>query len=139
VTTTGSCVQVNRKHYTSPDEVLSFVGTNNQTRCINIAISTITFAVSGGGTGATVTGLPDNRYLIAVHLNKRYTTASGSFPYTITTTELCPKKQPRNHYCYPNAAITLTSGAGTNDQTKCINVAITTSHLQLAVEELEQP
>jgi hypothetical protein len=31
---------------------------------------------------------------------------------------------------------TLTSGAGTNDQTKCINVAITTSHLQLAVEEL---
>jgi hypothetical protein len=52
---------------------------------------------------------------------------------------LCPKKQPRETIiATPNAAITLTSGAGTNDQTKCINVAITISHLQLAVEELEQ-
>jgi hypothetical protein len=49
-----------------------------------------------------------------------------------------PKNSHGTIIVTPNAAITLTSGAGTNDQTKCINVAITTSHLQLAVEELEQ-
>jgi hypothetical protein len=134
VTTTGSCAQVTATGSisVSPDAVItltSAAGTNNQTRCINIAISTITFAVSGGGTGATITGLPAG--LTGVFNSGTFTisgtpTASGSFPYTITTTGTCAQKTATGTIIVtPNAAITLTSGAGTNDQTKCINVAIT--------------
>ncbi|TDD75178.1 immunoglobulin domain-containing protein [Flavobacterium caseinilyticum] len=134
VTTTGSCVQVTATGSitVSPDAVItltSAAGTNNQTRCINTVISTITFAVSGGGTGANITGLPAG--LTGVFNSGTFTisgtpTASGSFPYTITTTGTCAQKTATGTLIVtPNAAINLTSGAVTNDQTKCINVAIT--------------
>ncbi|MBP2282906.1 hypothetical protein H4V97_001224 [Flavobacterium sp. CG_23.5] len=134
VTTTGSCVQATSSGTltVSPDAAIaltSAAGTNNQTRCINTAITTITFAVSGGGTGAGVTGLPAG--IIGVFNSGTFTisgtpTASGSFPYTITTTGTCAQKTATGTIIVtPNAAINLTSGAGSNDQTKCINVAIT--------------
>jgi hypothetical protein len=134
-TTTGSCVQVTATGSitVNPDAVIaltSAAGTNNQTRCINTVISTITFAISGGGTGAIVTGLPAgltgvfNSGTFAVNGTP---TESGSFPYTITTTGTCTQKTATGTIIVtPNAVINLTSGAGTNDQTKCINVAINT-------------
>jgi len=134
LTTTGSCVQATSTGSitVSPDALItltSAVGTNNQTSCINTTISTIAFAVSGGGTGAGVTGLPAG--ISGVFNSGTFTisgtpTASGSFPYTITTTGTCAQKTATGTLIVtPNSAINLTSGASTNDQTTCINVAIT--------------
>jgi hypothetical protein len=53
---------------------------------------------SGGGTGATVTGLPAG--LTGVFNGGTFVSGtpqlSGSFPYTITTTDLCPKNSHGN-------------------------------------------
>jgi hypothetical protein len=53
---TSNAIQVT----VNPDAAISLtsgVGSNNQTLCANSLLS-ITFAISGGGTGAVVTGLP---------------------------------------------------------------------------------
>ena len=58
----------------------------------NTAISNITYAVGGGATGATVTGLPagvTGTYNAGVFTISGTPTATGTFNYTVTTTGPC--------------------------------------------------
>ena len=134
VTTTGTCVQAtaNGTITVRPNAAIaltSAAGTDAQTRCINTAITNITYSVTGGGTGAGVVGLPagvSGSYAAGVYTISGTPTVSGTFNYTVTTTGTCVQATATGTITVrPNAAIALTSAAGTNAQTPCINTAIT--------------
>src|SRR5205814_7341511 len=107
----------------------SGAGTNNQTKCINVALSNITFSTTGA-TGATFSGLPagvTGNWAANVVTISGTPTASGAFPYTVTTTGGCttPAVTASGTITVtPNNTITCTSAGGTDAQTKCINTAI---------------
>ncbi|MCE3280087.1 MAG: hypothetical protein K0S44_2278, partial [Bacteroidetes bacterium] len=134
VTTTGTCTQATATGSitVNPNAAItltSAAGTNTQTRCINTAITTITYSISGGGTGASVTGLPagvTGSFAGGTFTISGTPTVTGSFPYSVTTTGSCTQTSATGTLTInPNAIITLTSAAGTNAQTVCINTAIT--------------
>jgi hypothetical protein len=106
----------------------SAAGTNNQTVCINSAIVNITYSIGGGGTGATVTGLPNG--VTGSYSNGTFTlsgtpTESGTFNYTVTTTGTCAQTSATGTITVtPVNTITLTSLPATTNQTLCINTAI---------------
>jgi hypothetical protein len=67
----------------------SAIGTNAQTRCLNTAITNITYATGGTATGATVTGLPagvTGSWAANVFTITGTPTVAGTFNYTVTTT-----------------------------------------------------
>ena len=106
----------------------SAAGTDAQDKCINTAITNITYAVSNG-TAATVTGLPaglTGTYNAGTFTINGTPTESGTFNYTITSTGNCaPATATGTITVNPNATIALSSAAGTDAQDKCINTAIT--------------
>ena len=106
----------------------SAAGTDAQTVCISTPITNITYAIGGGGTGATVAGLPaglTTSFAGGVFTITGTPTASGTFNYTVTTTGPCIKPTATGTITVQaNSTISLSSGAGTNNQTKCINVAL---------------
>ncbi|MFE3846811.1 PKD-like domain-containing protein [Flavobacterium sp. LB3P45] len=115
----------------NPDAVINLTsgaGTNNQTLCANTLISNITFGISGGATGASIIGLPgglSGNFSGGVFTISGTPTVSGSFPYIITTTGTCAQSTSTGTITVnPNSTINLTSGAGSNNQTRCINAAI---------------
>ena len=103
-------------------------GTDNQTKCINTAITNITYATTGA-TGATVTGLPagvNGVWAANVVTISGTPTLSGTFNYTVTLTGGCGVVTAAGTITVtPNNTVTLTSAAGTDNQTKCISTAIT--------------
>jgi gliding motility-associated-like protein len=107
----------------------SGAGTNIQTRCINTPISNITWSVTGGGTGATVAGLPSGvtgSYSAGIYTISGTPNVSGTFNYTVTTTGTCTQTTATGRITVtPNNTITRTSTAATENQTVCINTAIT--------------
>ncbi|TDD94458.1 beta strand repeat-containing protein, partial [Flavobacterium cellulosilyticum] len=107
----------------------SAAGTNNQTRCINIAIANITYAVSGGGTGAGVSGLPlgvTGTFSGSTFTISGTPSVAGIFNYTVTTTGNCSQTTATGTITVnPNAAITLTSAPATTLQNICRLSAIT--------------
>ncbi|QEC66767.1 T9SS type A sorting domain-containing protein [Panacibacter ginsenosidivorans] len=108
----------------------SAAGTNAQTPCINTAITNITYAIAGGGTGATVTGLPagiNGSYNAGVFtISGTPTAAAGTYNYTVNTTGTCTQTSANGSITIqPNATISLTSATGTEVQVTCINTAIT--------------
>ena len=134
VTTTGGCTSVitNGTITVNPNNTIALtsgVGTNNQTRCINTAISNITFATTGA-TGATFSGLPagvTGNWAANVATVSGTPASSGVFNYTVTLTGGCGVVTATGTLTVtPNNTITLTSAAGTNNQTRCVNTAITT-------------
>ncbi|MFZ2898090.1 MAG: hypothetical protein WA004_05680 [Saprospiraceae bacterium] len=72
----------------------SAAGTDNQTVCITSAITDITYAVGGGATGASVSGLPNGvsfNYNAGVLTISGSSNVSGTFNYTVTTSGgVCP-------------------------------------------------
>ncbi len=76
----------------NPDHTISLsstTGTDNQIICDSEAISAITYTVGGGGTGATVGGLPNG--VSGTYSGGTFTISgtpgeSGTFNYTVTTT-----------------------------------------------------
>jgi len=106
----------------------SAAGTDNQTKCINSAITNITYGTTGA-SGATVTGLPagvNGVWAANVVTISGTPTASGTFNYTVTLTGGCGVITAAGTITVtPNNTVTLTSAAGTDNQTKCINTAIT--------------
>jgi hypothetical protein len=104
--------------------------TNAQTRCINTAITNITYATTGA-TGATVSGLPigvTGTWASNVFNISGTPTVAGTFNYTVTITGGCPggtNTATGSITVTPNNTISLTSAAGTSAQTPCINTAIT--------------
>jgi hypothetical protein len=134
VTTTGVCVQASANGIitVNPDATITLTsapGTNNQSLCINTAITNITYAIGGGGTGAGVAGLPagvTGNFAAGVFTISGTPTVSGVFNYTVTTTGTCVQTSANGTITVnPDATITLTSAPGTNNQSLCINTAIT--------------
>ena len=133
MTLTGGCgtVTANGTINVTPNNTItltSAVGTDNQTKCINTAITNITYGTTGA-TGANVTGLPagvlGSWAADAVTISGT-PTASGTFNYTVTLTGGCGTVTANGTInVTPNNTITLTSAVGTDNQTKCINTAIT--------------
>src|SRR5674476_560189 len=106
----------------------SAAGTDAQTKCINTAITNITYATTGA-TGATFSGLPagvtGNWAANVVTINGT-PTASGTFNYTVTLTGGCGNITATGSITVtPDNTIALTSAAGTDAQTLCINTVIT--------------
>lgn len=90
-TTGGACppLTYNIQVEVLPDHVITLTsGNNNQTRCENDPITDITYTLSGGATGATVTGLPAG---ITGSVSGNVLTISGAsnivgnHPFNITT------------------------------------------------------
>ncbi|HYC40725.1 MAG TPA: PKD domain-containing protein [Chitinophagaceae bacterium] len=115
-----------------PDATISLTsapGSDNQTVCINTAITTITYAVGGSSTGASVTGLPagvTGTYSAGVFTISGTPTVSGTFTYTVTTSGPCATPNASGTITVnPDGTINLTSAPGTDNQTVCINTPIT--------------
>jgi hypothetical protein len=106
----------------------STVGTDVQTKCINTAISNITYATTGA-TGATFSGLPagvTGNWASNVATISGTPTVSGTFNYTITLTGGCSARTATGTITVnPNTTSILSSAVGTDNQTKCINTALT--------------
>ena len=115
----------------NPDNTItlsSAAGTDNQTVCINTAITPITYTTTGA-TGADFTDLPagvtgswsGNQVTIS-----GTPTASGTFNYEVELTGGCGTVTTNGTITVtPDNTITLSSAAGTDNQTVCINTAIT--------------
>jgi gliding motility-associated-like protein len=96
VTTTGSCTPANLSGsiIVTAGPVVSLTsaaGTNAQEICTNIAITNITYSVTGG-SGTTVTGLPagvTGSLSGTVFTISGTPTQSGTFNYTVSTTSSC--------------------------------------------------
>ena len=106
----------------------SLGGTNAQTKCLNTAITNISYATTGA-TGATFGGLPTGvtgNWTGNVVTIAGTPSTSGTFNYTVTLTGGCGTVTTTGSITVsPNNTILLSSAAGTNTQTKCINAAIT--------------
>jgi len=107
----------------------SATGTNSQSICNNTAITNITYATTGA-TNATVTGLPAG---VQGAWNNNVVTISGTpiqagtFNYTVTLVGGCNPTTAQGTLVVnlTNNTITLTSAAGTNNQSSCRNSTIT--------------
>ena len=124
ITTTGTIVS-------NPNNTITLssgVGSNAQTKCINTAITNITYNTTGA-TNATITGLPlgvTGSWAANTFTISGIPTVNGVFTYTITLTGGCGNISTTGTITVnANNTIAFTSGAGTNAQTKCINTAIT--------------
>src|SRR5271157_4697913 len=133
ITLTGGCgiVTKNGTITVTPNNTItltSAIGTDAQTVCINTAITNITYSTTGA-TGATYIGLPagvTGNWLANVVTISGTPTVSGTFNYTITLTGGCGVVTKNGSITVtPNNTIILTSGVGTDNQTVCINTAIT--------------
>jgi hypothetical protein len=108
----------------------SATGTNAQTKCVNTAITNIVYQVGGSGSGATVTGLPAGVTATYNTTTKICTisgipSVSGSFSYIVTTTGPCSNTSLGGTInVIPSSTISLTSIAGTDNQSVCKNAAI---------------
>ncbi|MFV7236812.1 LamG-like jellyroll fold domain-containing protein, partial [Flavobacterium sp. ZB4R12] len=124
VTSTGSIIVTPNNTSTRT----SAAGTNAQTRCINTAITNITYATTGA-TGATFSGLPAGVagfWAANVATITGTPTASGTFNYTVNLTGGCGTVTSTGSIIVtPNNTIALSSAAGTDAQTKCISTAVT--------------
>ncbi len=136
VTLTGGCGSITATGTitVNPDNSITLTsapGTDAQTVCVNTAITNITYATTTA-TGATFSGLPagvtGNWAANVVTISGTPTTAVGSpFSYTVTLTGggTCGTLTATGTITVtPNNTITLTSAAGTNAQTVCMNSPI---------------
>jgi gliding motility-associated-like protein len=123
VTATGS-ITVNPANTIS---LSSAAGTNNQTLCVNNAITPITYATTGA-TGAGFSGLPsgvNGTWSSNTVTISGTPSASGTFSYTVTLTGGCGNVTATGAITVnPNNTLSLTSAAGTNNQSVCANSPI---------------
>ncbi len=133
VTLTGGCgmISANGTLEVTPDNTISFTsvaGTDNQTICINTAITDITYGTTGA-TDATYAGLPagvTGSWAADEVTIGGTPTESGTFNYTVTLTGGCGVITANGTITVtPDNTISLTSVAGTDNQVVCINTAIT--------------
>jgi hypothetical protein len=128
-TTNGSDWDIFVTKVCHPITLTSAPGTNNQTVCVNTAITPITYSTTGA-TGATFWGLPTG--LTGTFSGGNITisgtpTVAGTFNYMVTLTGGCGGVTTATGtiIVQPNTTIMLTSAPGTDNQTVCVNTAIT--------------
>ena len=133
VTTSGSCgtgatATGTITASTPAINLTSAAGTDAQIKCVNTAISNITYGISGLVTGATISGLPAGVTGVlsgSTFMISGTPTASGMFNYTITTTGSCaPAATVSGSIIVNQQTIALTSAAATASQVLCVNTAI---------------
>jgi hypothetical protein len=135
VTLTGGCGGVTTATGTiivQPNNTITLTsapGTNNQTVCVDTPIAPITYSTTGA-TGATFSGLPAG--VTGTFSGGNITisgtpTVTGTFNYTVTLTGGCGGVTTATGtiIVQPNDTITPTSDPGTDNQTVCVNTAIT--------------
>lgn len=134
VTTTGTCAQTsaNGTITVNPDATItlsSSPATASQNTCINTPVSTITYTIGGGGSGASAAGLPagvSGSFSAGTFTISGTPTVSGTFSYTVTTTGTCAQTSAGGTITVdPDDTILLTSAAGTDNQNICENTPIT--------------
>ncbi|HNW90180.1 MAG TPA: GEVED domain-containing protein, partial [Bacteroidales bacterium] len=129
VSLTGGCgtISANGTITVVPNNTVALTAGGTQTKCINTAITTTTYATTGA-TGATVTGLPagvTGSWAANVVSISGTPTVTGTYTYTVTLTGGCGTTTATGTITVsPNNTIVLTAGGA---QTKCINTAITTT------------
>jgi hypothetical protein len=107
----------------------SAAGTDGQTKCISNAITPITYAIGGGGTGASITAGALPAGVTGIYSNGVFTisgtpTAAGSFSYTVTTSGPCTNVSATGTILVnDNSTLVLTSNNAT--QPVCANGSIT--------------
>ena len=104
-------------------------GSASQTVCQNVAIAPVVYTVGNGATSAGVTGLPagvSGTFTGTTLTIAGTPTVSGALVYTVTTTGGSCGAATATGTITVTAlpTIALTSGAGTNVQTRCAGVAI---------------
>ena len=134
VTLTGGCgtITTTGTIAVTADNTLSLTsaaGTDAQTSCINTAITPITYSTTGA-TGATVTNLPagvtGSWAANVVTISGTPTVAGAALTYTVTLTGGCGTVSTTGTIAVTaDNTLSLTSAAGTDAQTTCINTAIT--------------
>ena len=106
----------------------SVAGTNNQVKCINTSITNITYATTGA-TGALFSGLPagiTGNWAGNVATISGIPTSNGISNYTITLTGGCGTVTETGTISVPTTnTVVLSSAAGTDNQSRCINTALT--------------
>ena len=106
----------------------SATGTDAQTVCLNTAINNITYTTTGAA-GASATPLPTGvtgSWVSNVFTISGTPSLAGTFNYTVSLTGGCGTVTKAGSVIVnPINTITLTSAAGTDAQTKCVNTAIT--------------
>ena len=137
VTTTGGCAPITN---TGTITILnnhaialnSAAATETQSVCVNTAITPIIYILSGGATGATVTGLPSGVTSLVTGTTLTIsgtpnTTVGSPFTYAISTTgNACTVATEGGTITVnPTHAISLSSIASTENQSVCVNNAIT--------------
>jgi gliding motility-associated-like protein len=139
VTATGTCAPatIAGQIIVTPNAALalsSAVGTNSQSVCLNLPLTTIQYTVTNA-TGAIVTGLPGGitgTYADGIFTISGAATQSGTFNYTVTTTGGCASASLSGTIIVaPNAAIALSSAVGSNNQSICVNTAVTAIRYQV--------
>jgi gliding motility-associated-like protein len=133
VNTTGTCVQTSAAGTitVNPDAIISLssaVGSDNQSICQNNLIIPITYAISGGGTGASVSGLPigvTGTFVFGVFTISGTPTIVGVYNYTVTTSGTCAQVVANGTITVnSDAIISLASAVGSDIQSVCQNIAI---------------
>ncbi len=95
VTATGLCLpnSLSGTITVNPDAAIALTTANNmQEVCINSPITSISYSISGGGTGATVSGLPAGVTGVlsgGVFTISGTPTVANTFNYTVTTSGTC--------------------------------------------------
>ncbi len=132
ITTSGPCVNASVSgsitvNANSTISLSSASGSDGQTVCINNSISGISYAIGGGGTSASITAgaLPNgvtSSYSGGVFTITGTPTQSGTFNYTVTTGGPCVNVSVSGTVTVKaDATISLTSGAGSDAQSVCLN------------------
>ena len=128
-TSTATGITVNVAPITTNNTIAlsSASGSNNQTTCINEAIANITYATTGA-TGATFSGLlasVSGNWTNNIATISGIPTINGAFNYTITLTGGCGNITTTGTItAIRNNTISLSSSAGSDNQTNCTNIAI---------------
>ncbi len=109
----------------------SAAGTDNQTVCENTAITSVSIGVGGSATGASVVGLPpgvSGSMVASNFIISGTPTVPGTYNYTVTSSggSCTPATFNGTITVSPAPTITLSSAAGTDNQTVCEGSAITT-------------
>lgn len=133
ITTTGPCANTTATGtitVQANSTIALTSGTASQTKCINVALTTVTYTMGGGATNISLTAgsFPagvTGTFSAGVFTISGAATAAGVFPYTISATGPCLTATASGTITInDNSTITLTSAAGTNNQSPCISTAI---------------
>lgn len=130
VTTSGSCNPTTKSGTLTINPAAAIVlssasGSDYPTLCINTALTDITYAISGGGTGATISGLPaglTGTYSSGIFTISGTPTVRGVFNYTVHTTGTCAQTTATGTITVQGSTVALSSGQA--NQTVCNNTSI---------------